>query len=339
MAPSRLRYVSNVTGVAAGSSGVADQTNRALERAGEALLAGGSSLAHAVAATVYLRDASDFAAMNDAYRRAWSTDPPTRTTLISDLLEDGARVQMSFVGVPAGAERVAIHPRDWAQSPNPYSYAIRSGDTVWCSGLIPRDARDHSVVIGDTAVQTRAVLRNAGVLLAAAGLTHGDVASARVVLADIAEFRIMTAEYGRAFGGAFPARATVQMKLTSAQYRVEMTFVASRAARRRLGDRDPANPTNTPAVRAGHHLYVAGIPGASAADVLRRLDDRLALARQHRGDIEELIVYLQDLRTWADVRAAFVEYFEGAMPACTVVRADLAAGFTLEIMATAHVDV
>jgi NADP-dependent 3-hydroxy acid dehydrogenase YdfG len=40
MAPSRLRYVSNVTGVAAGSSGVADQTNRALERAGEALLAG-----------------------------------------------------------------------------------------------------------------------------------------------------------------------------------------------------------------------------------------------------------------------------------------------------------
>ena len=93
---------------------VAAQTKRILERMRAVPEASGSSLAQAVAVTVYLKSASDFAAMNEAYRVHWPKDPPTRTTVIADLLL-GALVEISMVAVPNGAPRSVIHPDGWAR--------------------------------------------------------------------------------------------------------------------------------------------------------------------------------------------------------------------------------
>ena len=77
-----------------------------------------------------------------------------------------------MIAVPTGAERVVIHPASWIKSPSPYSYAIRTGDTVFLSGLVSRNGRDNSVVDGDINAQTAVVLDNAAELLKAAGMTH-----------------------------------------------------------------------------------------------------------------------------------------------------------------------
>ena len=87
--------------------------------------------------------------MNDAYRGFWTKDPPTRTTVVADLVLPDALVEMSMVAVPKGGERVVIHPAGWVKSPNPYSYAIRTGDTLFLSGLVSRNGRDNVVVPGD----------------------------------------------------------------------------------------------------------------------------------------------------------------------------------------------
>ncbi|PYR76651.1 MAG: hypothetical protein DMF86_11580 [Acidobacteria bacterium] len=125
MSPDSPVYVSGVTGTSQRSD-ISAQTERLLARADDELRAGGSSLAQAVAVTVYLRDAADFSAMNDGYRRAWQADPPSRTTVVADLLDPDARVQMSFVGLRAGAERVAIHPRECARRSRRSSPARRT---------------------------------------------------------------------------------------------------------------------------------------------------------------------------------------------------------------------
>ena len=124
---------------------VAAQTRRIIERMKAALEASGSSLPQVVAVTVYLKSAADFAAMNDAYRAFWPKDPPTRTTVIADLLL-GALVEVSMVAVPNGASRTVIHPKEWTASPNPYSYAISTGDTLFLSGLVPRNVSDNTPV-------------------------------------------------------------------------------------------------------------------------------------------------------------------------------------------------
>ena len=89
-------------------------TRGVLEQARSALAAAGSSLDQAVSVLVLIRSASDFQAMNDAYRSFWTRDFPTRTTLVTELSSPGALVEMTIIAAGGAGERTVIHPRDWA---------------------------------------------------------------------------------------------------------------------------------------------------------------------------------------------------------------------------------
>src|SRR3954466_12429057 len=132
---------------------VGQQTSMTLARLDERLRAERSSLADAAVITGYLRRAADFAAMNEAYKQAWQALPPTRTTVVADLLTTDALVEMSAVAVASGGGRRLVHPAAWVMSPNPYSYGVRSGDLLFLSGLISRNGRDNTTVNGDITVQ------------------------------------------------------------------------------------------------------------------------------------------------------------------------------------------
>src|SRR5258708_35028255 len=123
---------------------ISRQTAVTLARLDERLRAERSSLADAVVITAYLRRAPDFPAMNDAYRQAWKGAPPTRTTVVVEPQAPGAVVEMSAVAVPAGADRRIVTPASWMASPNPHSYCIRSGDTLFPSGPVPRNGKGHT---------------------------------------------------------------------------------------------------------------------------------------------------------------------------------------------------
>src|SRR5947208_12705724 len=81
-----LIYVAGAIGTdASGALAKGDikaQTKQVLENINATLKAGGSSLANAASMTVYLRSASDFAAMNEVYDTYWQKDPPARTTVV-----------------------------------------------------------------------------------------------------------------------------------------------------------------------------------------------------------------------------------------------------------------
>ena len=320
----------------------AAQTRRIIERMGGILAAAGSSLEQVVAVTVYLKSAGDFQVMNDAYRRFWPKDPPTRTTVITDLLL-GANAEIAMVAVPNGAERRVIHPSDWATSPNPYSYAIRTGDTVFLSGLVPRNGRDNSTVTGDIRVQTKAVMDNAGELLRAAGLDYSNIVSARVFLPDVSVFQQMNEVYRRYFDGAPPpARATVKAGLGAQQYGVEMTFVASSAPREAISP----GPNLSAAVRSGNRLYLSGVLGNTTEnagevsfqtrEVMARIRSTLADAGYKPADVVDAIVYLSDLSLFAEMNNEYRASFDGSFPARATVGAGLVApGAVVEIMVTA----
>src|SRR5439155_3035864 len=134
-----------------------------------------------------------------------------RTTVVVTApfaLPDGL-VEMSMVAVPDGGERVVVHPGDWIQSPNPYSYGIKSGNTLFLSGLISRNGKDNTVVKGDITAQTKTVLDNGGAILKAAGMRFGDVVSARVFITDAAALQEMNTAYRTYFPTTPPSRATV----------------------------------------------------------------------------------------------------------------------------------
>jgi aminoacrylate peracid reductase len=329
-----------------GKGDVAAQTREVLDRLRTRLEAAGSSIGQVVCVTVYLKSAPDFAAMNAAYRAYWPKDPPTRTTVIADLVLPDALIEIAMIAVPNGAERTVVQPSDWQPSPNPYSYGIRTGDTLFMSGLISRRGRDNSFVSGDVPEQTRVVLDSAGELLAAAGLTHANVVSARVFLPDGATFQQMNGEYRKYFSSNPPVRATVTAGLAGPQALVEMTFIASSSAREVIEPDANRNPNLSTAIVAGQRVYLSGILGnrpdnagdaaAQTTETLMRIRRALEAAGSGPAEVVDSLVYLPDLAAYQAMNDAYRAFFKESFPARATVASGLFAPDGLvEIMMTA----
>ena len=322
------------------------QTRVVLERARSSLERAGSSLGQALSVLVSLQSAADFQAMNGVYAGFWAKDYPARTTIVTEPVAPGALVAMSIVAAAAGADREVVHPSDWLRSPSPYSYAIKSGDTVFLSGLVSRNGRDNSAVTGDVGAQTRVILDNAGELLAAAGLSHSHIASSRIYLPNVSSFDAMNDGYRPYFPSQPPARATVQADLAGPQYSVEIAFVASSSPRRALASAYPNLPLSSGIV-AGRTVYLSGMLGfddsnkkdaaAQTRATLAKLGRSLEEAGVSKSSVVEAIVYVTDLKFLPVVDREYAEFF-GSHPSArtNIVCGLMAAEGLVEIMLTAE---
>ena len=331
------------------------QTRQVLENHAATLKAAGSSLANAASVMVYLRSASDFAGMNEVYRTYWPKDPPTRTTVVvpQPLANADGLVEIAVVAVPTGGERVVVHPSDWIKSPNPYSYGIKSGNTLFLSGLISRNGKDNTIVKGDITMQTKTVLDNGAAILKAAGMGFGDVVSARVFITDASAFQDMNTAYRTYFPAAPPARATVKAGLNAPDYLVEITMVAVKDASRAAiatptadGTVPTSNPNLSSAIRVGNRLYLSGILGntatnktdvkAQTAETMARIGRTLKAAGFEWQHVVDSVVYLPDTSRFADMNAAYREVLAKDFPARATIGLGLMnADGQVEIMMTA----
>ncbi|MDO8837243.1 MAG: RidA family protein, partial [Vicinamibacterales bacterium] len=279
-----------VSGIAAPAgqlpAGFAAQADAIMKALADRLAASGSSLSQVVSTTVYLANAADFPALNEAWKRTWPTAPPTRTTIVAALSRPGALLEVSAIALTTGTERVLVRPAGWPVPASPYSWAIRSGDTLFVSGLIPRRGADNAQITGDMRVQTQGVLDNARTILEAAGMTMADVVSARLYITDAAQFQAMNEVYRTYFPQAPPARATVRAALTHPDYLVEITLTAVKGGDRTVlttpaADGTPGrpNPNLSSAVRVGPSLYLSGMLGVvpgNASDLAAQTAETLA---------------------------------------------------------------
>lgn len=76
---------------------VRTQTERVLANLGAVLQAGGCDFSDVVRTTVYLSDLDDFAAMNEVYATAFSSNPPARSTIQAARLPRGARIEIDVI--------------------------------------------------------------------------------------------------------------------------------------------------------------------------------------------------------------------------------------------------
>jgi enamine deaminase RidA (YjgF/YER057c/UK114 family) len=328
------------------------QTKWCLDDLDRTLKEAGSSLQRAASINVYLRNQADFAAMNEIYRTFFTENPPARTTIVADLVIPEGLVEMSAVGIPAGAEREVVHPSDWIKSPNPYSYGIKSGDSLFLSGLISRNGKDNSVVEGDIATQVKTAMDNAGQILKAAGFAFTDVVAVRNYVSDGKHFQDMNKVYQTYFPKDPPARATVIAPLTGPQYLFETTMVAVKGARQAFttptadGKPGTANPNLSSAISVGNRLWVSGILGntadnkgditAQTRELLARVGRTLKAAGFDGGNVVDGVVYITDVKNFSAMNAGYRTVFTKDFPARATVRTGLVAPDGLvEIMFTA----
>lgn len=103
------------------------------------------------------------------------------------------------------------------------SQAVVHGDTVYLAGQVADDPA------ADVRGQTEQILRKIDALLAAAGTDKSRLLSATVYLANMGTYAEMNAAWDAWVDPRHtPARATVEARLATPRYLVEITAVAAR---------------------------------------------------------------------------------------------------------------
>jgi enamine deaminase RidA (YjgF/YER057c/UK114 family) len=322
-----------LSGVVASGPDVTTQAAAALRHVATTLETQGSSLANVANVSVVLKSAADMAPLNAVFVKYWPKDPPARTTIIvqQPLTSPDALVELSVTAIPTGAERVVVQPAGWLKPPGPYSYGIRTGNTLFLSGLVSRNAVDNTNVTGDMTLQTRTVMAMAGSILEAAGMSLADVVSSRVFISDPAAFQTMNNEYRTYFPSSPPARATVKASLPSEDYLIEVAMIAVKDPQREQivppnadGTPGRAGANLSPAIHTGRRLYVAGMTGntpnnkgdvkAQTEEVLARLGRALTAAGYTWSDVVEATAFLTDMTRIAEMDVAYKAVFPKDFP-------------------------
>jgi reactive intermediate/imine deaminase len=92
-----------------------------------------------------------------------------------------------------------------------YTDAVRAGDLLFISGVVPVDGDGNLVRADDVVEQTRQVFANLAAVLAAAGATFADVVKVNVYLTDIADRARINPVRQEIFGDVRPASTLVEV--------------------------------------------------------------------------------------------------------------------------------
>jgi 2-iminobutanoate/2-iminopropanoate deaminase len=140
----------------------------------------------------------------------------------------GLALALALVCTPAFAEKILVESPIAPKAIGPYSQAIQSGKLVFVSGSLPFDPEnkiDYSQ--RDVTAQTKRVIDNIALELAAAHLTLDDVVSATVYVTDIEDFPAVNKVYAAYFHPPYPARAFVQVARLLRGAKVEISVIAT----------------------------------------------------------------------------------------------------------------
>jgi reactive intermediate/imine deaminase len=92
-----------------------------------------------------------------------------------------------------------------------FTDAVRAGELLFVSGIVPVDERRELVGGGDVVEQARQVFRNMEAVLAAAGCTFADVVKVTVFLTDVDDRPLVNPVRQDVFGDARPASTLVEV--------------------------------------------------------------------------------------------------------------------------------
>jgi 2-iminobutanoate/2-iminopropanoate deaminase len=118
-----------------------------------------------------------------------------------------------------------------AGQPEPISHytdAVRAGDLLFVSGIVPVDETGRLVGGDDVAAQARRVFENMRAVLAAAGCGFADVVKVTLFLTDVEERPLVNPVRQEFFGSARPASTLVEVsRLAVPGARIEVEAVAA----------------------------------------------------------------------------------------------------------------
>ena len=108
----------------------------------------------------------------------------------------------------------------------PYSQAILSGNTLYCSGQIALNPATGSLVMDNITAETTQVMQNISAVLKAADMDFSHVVKCSIFMKDMNDYAAINAVYANSFGENPPAREAVQVSVLPKNVNVEISVIA-----------------------------------------------------------------------------------------------------------------
>jgi 2-iminobutanoate/2-iminopropanoate deaminase len=108
----------------------------------------------------------------------------------------------------------------------PYSQAVKLGNMIYTSGMIPLVPETMQIVEGGVQQQTKQVLENLKMLLESAGSSLENVIKTTVFIKDMNEFPKINEVYAEYFNTKQPARSCVEVARLPKDVLVEIEVIA-----------------------------------------------------------------------------------------------------------------
>lgn len=123
-------------------------------------------------------------------------------------------------------EKKIIKVNECPAAIGPYSQAVRVGDFLFTSGMIPIDPATGKIASEDIEEQTHIVLKNLTNLLTGAGTSLSNVIKTTVYIKNMNDFPRINTIYAEYFNSEYPARSCVEVARLPKDALIEVECIA-----------------------------------------------------------------------------------------------------------------
>ncbi len=123
------------------------------------------------------------------------------------------------------SERRIISTPNGPAAIGPYAQAVRYGNLLFVSGMIPIDPKTGELLEGDFEAEVTLVLENLKAVVEAGGMSLKNVLKVSVFMKDLGLFGKFNEIYGRYFGDVLPARETIQVAKLPRDASIEISVI------------------------------------------------------------------------------------------------------------------
>ena len=119
-----------------------------------------------------------------------------------------------------------IFTKDAPNAIGPYSQAILSNNTLYCSGQIAIDCKGN-LKNESIEEETKQIIKNIAAVLKKAEMDFSNVVKTTIFLKDMNDFSIVNSIYQKTFENEPPARETVEVSRLPKDVNIEISVIAS----------------------------------------------------------------------------------------------------------------
>jgi 2-iminobutanoate/2-iminopropanoate deaminase len=131
-------------------------------------------------------------------------------------------------GVMSAEKRTVVSTTGAPKAIGPYAQAVKFGDLLFVSGMLPIDPKTNEMSRGSFEEQVTLVLENIKAVVGAGGMTLRNVLKVSVFLNDMNNFGRFNEIYNGYFADILPARETIQVARLPRDASIEISMICGK---------------------------------------------------------------------------------------------------------------